>query len=321
MKVALALGSGGARGYAHIGVIEELKARGHEIVGIAGTSMGALVGGLEAAGALDDYTAWVMGLSKGDVIRLLDPTFGEPGVIKAQRVLQRVAEIMGDANIEDLPIPYTAVATDLTNQREVWFQHGPIHMAIRASIAIPSAITPVMLDGRLLADGGLLNPVPMEPLAGVVADFTMAVSLSGRRESIRTTQPSRESAQEISGPEWVDALKRGATDVLESDLVRNIAQWWSRRHDAPEVTSQGDSEVQSPGFDEVPSQLRTTDVVNLSMDAASALISRFRMAANPPDVMVTVPIDSATTYDFHKAEELITMGRTLAVDALDAAGR
>jgi NTE family protein len=316
MRVALALGSGGARGYAHIGVIDELKARGHEIVGIAGTSMGALVGGLEAAGALGDYSEWVRGLSQADVIRLLDPAFGEPGVIKAQRVIQRVADLLGDACIENLPIPYTAVATDLTNQREVWFQHGPLHMAIRASIAIPSAITPVMLEGRLLADGGLLNPVPMDPLAGVVSDFTLAVSLSGRRESVPSTQPSRESSLEVSGPEWVDALKKGAADVLDSDLVRAIAQWWSKFHGEPDHRPDD-----APGFDEVPRELKTTDVVALSMDAASALIGRFRMAANPPDVMVTVPIDSATVFDFHKAGELIELGRRLAVDALDAAGR
>ncbi len=313
MKVALALGSGGARGYAHIGVIEELKARGHEIVGIAGTSMGSLIGGLEAAGSLSEYKDWVSSLSQRDVIKLLDPAFGEPGVIKAQRVIERVGEILDEVSIEELPIPFTAVATDLTNQREVWFQHGPLHMAIRASIAIPSAITPVVLNGRLLADGGLLNPVPMDPLAGVVADFTLAVSLSGRRESIRTTQPSRESSQEVSGPEWVDALKRGATDVLESDLVKSITQWWSRRHES--------GAEPTPGFDVVPSELRTTDVVTLSMDATSALVSRFRMAANPPDVTVTVPIDSATVFDFHKANELIELGRNLAVDALDAAGR
>lgn len=317
MRVALALGSGGARGYAHIGVIQELKARGHQIIGIAGTSMGALVGGLEAAGALDEYTEWVRGLTHRDVFRLLDPAFGEPGIIRAQRVLQRVSELLEGARIESLPIPYTAVATDLTNQREVWFQHGPLETAIRASIAIPSGITPVMLGGRLLADGALLNPVPMDPLAGITADFTLAVSLSGRRSSVASGQPARESSQEIAGPEWLETIKRGAADVLDSDLVRSITAWWATRTgEARALPHAGD-----PIFEPLPSELRTSDVVALSMDAASSLITRFRMAANPPDVLVTVPIDAAAVFDFHRAEELIELGRALTVAALDDARR
>ncbi|NLI17576.1 MAG: esterase, partial [Actinomycetales bacterium] len=170
MRVALALGSGGARGYAHIGVIEELRERGHDVVTIAGTSMGALVGGLAAAGTLDEFTAWVSGLTQRDVLRLLDPTLTGPGAIKAERVVRKVSEILDGALIEDLPIPYTAVATDIGSRREVWFQDGPVDVAIRASIAIPSVITPVMLNGRLLADGGLVNPVPVGPTTATHAD-------------------------------------------------------------------------------------------------------------------------------------------------------
>lgn len=323
MKIALALGSGGARGYAHIGVIEELKSRGHEIVGIAGTSMGAVIGGLEATGTLPDYTEWVRGLSQRDVIRLLDPAFGEPGVIRAQRVIERVADLLGGRRIESLPIPFTAVATDLTNQREVWFQHGPMEMALRASIAIPSAITPVMMEGRLLADGGLLNPVPVEPLAGTPADFVLAVSLSGRRSTTATSQPARASSQEISRPEWIESLRRGAAEVFESDLLRGISQWWANRQVATGsgIRDPKGSDPGGTGFEDLPPELRTTDVVALSVDAVSSLISRFRMAANPPDVLVSVPIDAAAVFDFHRANELIELGRALAIEALDAAGQ
>ena len=142
MKVALALGSGGARGYAHIGAIEVLEERGIEVVGVAGSSMGALVGGLHAAGRLHDYAEWARSLSQFEVLRLLDVSLTAPGVIRAEKVFAKVQELVGKQLIEDLPIPYTAVATDLLARKEVWFQRGPLDVAIRASIAIPSIITP-----------------------------------------------------------------------------------------------------------------------------------------------------------------------------------
>src|SRR5882762_9230228 len=185
MRVALSLGSGGARGYAHIGVINELRDRGHEVVGIAGSSMGALVGGLEAAGKLDEFAAWASSLTQRAVLRLLDPSLTSAGVLRAERILDAVREILGDAVIEDLPIPYTAVTTDLIAGKSVWLQRGPVDEAIRASIAIPGVIKPHVLDGRLLADGGILDPLPMAPIAAVNADLTIAVSLSGSEAGAR----------------------------------------------------------------------------------------------------------------------------------------
>ena len=145
---------------------------------IAGTSMGAVIGGLYCAGKLDAYTDWVTGLSQRDVIRLLDPSIKAPGLIKAEKVMAVVRDLLDGARIEDLPLPFTAVATDLIAQREVWFQDGPVEAALRASIAIPSAIAPVVVDGRLLADGGLLNTLPITPLTSARADLVMAVDCS-----------------------------------------------------------------------------------------------------------------------------------------------
>ncbi|MDT5325146.1 MAG: hypothetical protein QOF25_2298 [Mycobacterium sp.] len=179
MRVALSLGSGGARGYAHIGVINELRDRGHQIVGIAGSSMGALVGGLEAAGRLDEYATWASSLTQRAVLRLLDPSLTSAGVLRAEKILDAVREILGQAVIEDLPMTYTAVTTDLIAGKSVWLQRGPVDEAIRASIAIPGVIKPHVLDGRLLADGGILDPLPMAPIAAVNADLTIAVSLGG----------------------------------------------------------------------------------------------------------------------------------------------
>lgn len=285
--VAVALGSGGARGYAHIGVLEVLAERGYDVVSIAGTSMGALVGGVAAAGRLADFREWSVGLSQRDVLLMLDPRRARAGAIRAERVMQRVREMLGEVSIEDLPVAYTAVATDLEARREVWFQRGPLDVAIRASIAIPSVITPVVVDGRLLVDGGLMNPVPIEPTVSADADFTVAVSLAGERDRFART-PAREVAPS-KVTEWAGRLRRNATKTARDP--------------------------------EIPDELSMRDVLVRSLDTMSALITRYRLAANPPDVLVTVPADACRTVDFHLAVPMIELGRELASAALDRAGR
>jgi len=325
VRIALVLGSGGARGYAHIGVIEELRERGHDVVAIAGTSMGALIGGLEAAGKLDTFTSWVRGLTQRDVLRLLDPTLSGPGAIKAERVVSMVSEILDGAVIEDLPIPYTAVAADIGSRREVWFQEGPVDVAIRASIAIPSVITPVMLHGRLLADGALVNPLPVEPTTAAQSDVTVAVSLSGTpgpgprsasvtRSSGRATGPANaHGVGSPAGPVAPEDFARDADDVVERSLLGLLAARFAR-------TAPATGRVTSGPFEALPGDLRTIDVINLSLETMQALIERFRMAANPPDVLVSVPSRVCATFDFHRANEVIEVGRTLARDAFDRFG-
>src|SRR5690606_28564781 len=140
------------------------------------------------------YTDWVLSLSQLDVVRLLDPTLSAPGVLRADKVLARVTELLGDIDIEELPIPFTAVATDLLARREVWFQKGSAQVAIRASIAIPGVITPVVLNGRLLVDGGVMNPVPVAPIAAVHADLTVAIDLGGEVSGAGAESPAVETA-------------------------------------------------------------------------------------------------------------------------------
>lgn len=161
--VALTLGSGGARGYAHIGAIEVLVERGYDIVAISGCSMGALIGGMFGAGKMQDYKDWVTGLGQFDVLKLLDVTFNSVGAIRGEKIFSVVREMLGDTRIENLPIAFTAVATDLLAHKEIWFQEGPLDQAIRASVAIPSVVTPLVLNGRVLVDGALLNPLPIIP--------------------------------------------------------------------------------------------------------------------------------------------------------------
>ncbi len=158
--VALALGSGGARGYAHIGVIEALEARGYDIVSVSGSSMGAVVGGFYCAGKLQQYRDWVVALKYLDVLKLLDISLLSSGMIRGDRIFNIVGEMLNGQLIEDLPIPFTAVATDLTNHKEVWFQSGSLSQAVRASAAIPSLLSPVAYNGRLLVDGAATIPGP-----------------------------------------------------------------------------------------------------------------------------------------------------------------
>src|SRR5246127_4597508 len=215
-RVALALGSGGARGYAHIGVIEALRARGYEIAGIAGSSMGAMVGGLEAAGRLDEFAEWAKSLTQRTILRLLDPAISAAGVLRAEKILDAVRDILGPASIEQLSIPYTAVATDLLAGKSVWLQRGPVDEAIRASIAIPGVIAPHVVDGRLLAEGGILDPLPMAPIAAVNADLTIAVSLSGSETVVsRDEEPG-------ATVEWLNRMVRSTSALLDATAAPSL---------------------------------------------------------------------------------------------------
>ena len=332
MRAAVVLGSGGARGYAHIGALEVLDERGFEIVSIAGTSMGALVGGVAAAGKLADYTAWARSLTQREVWRLLDLSITSPGgAIRAERIIAKVGEILDGATIEGLPIPYTAVATDINARREVWFQRGPVEHAVRASIAIPGVITPAVINGRVLVDGGLINPIPIEPTAAASADLTIAVSLSGMRTVGTPTTPVKESSEPVPREEWTTRLRRSAAEVLESERVRALTSRFAghaRELDAAGPLPPPSAEEVVASVAHTPSEalvmrqsdLGLVDLLNMSFDTMSALISRYRMASNPPDVLVTVPSNAVRTLDFHRAAEMIELGRQLTTEALEHAG-
>ncbi len=322
-RVALALGSGGARGYAHIGIIEAIRERGWEVVGIAGTSMGALVGGLAAAGQLDPYTEWVRGLSQRDVWRLLDPSLRTPGALRGEKIMAEVRSLIGETRIEDLDIPFTTVAIDLVTHREVWFQRGPLDAAIRASIALPTVFTPVMLDGRLLVDGGMLNPVPMAPLSALACDRTIAVDLSGPpRRAVPATPPASEPAlekdasaeHESRAAEWRTQLTRHLDDLRETEAVRKVAGWFERSSEEHPTESSGG------GFSDLPAGLGYRDVMTMTYEAMQDVIARYREASYPADLMIRVPRDAAHTLDFHRGAELVDLGRELAEEAFAECG-
>jgi len=285
--VALALGAGGAKGLAHIGAIEELEAHGFEIVAIAGSSIGALIGGIYATGKLDVYRDWVTTLAKFDVLKLVDWTFSGGGLIKGERIIGTLRELVGDAHIEELPLAFTAVATDIDREREVWLTRGSLFDAIRASIAIPTVFRPHRIDGRRLVDGGLLNPVPVTPLIREPADFLIAVSMDGPAELVSAA---------------VAADEAGSTRNRFGDLLGRLL---------PHSTDK-------PHAESKPHEPGALELLGQSMDLMQANLSRLRLAAYEPDLLIQLPRNVSTPYEFYRAKELIELGRERTRQALAA---
>lgn len=314
--VSLVLGSGGARGYAHIGAIEELCTQGYDIRSVAGSSMGALVGGIYATGKLDEYRDWSVGLQRLDVLRLLDWTW-RGGLIKGDRIIERLKELIGKANIENLPISYTAVAVDLLAQREVWFSRGPLFDAIRASIAIPAILRPYHYQGRLLVDGGLLNPVPVTPTLRDLTDCTIAVDLNGPAEL-------HDGNGVVAVP--VDAPPADAT-IPAGESVDNAAL-------EPNAGADAVAPEQTPGYRQriagffgsllepngnksvVEADPGILELFARSLDVVQETVTRFKLAAQPPDLVIPIPRNACAFYEFHRAAELIEIGRLRTREAL-----
>lgn len=277
-NVSLVLGSGGARGLAHIGVIQVLEQQGYQIRSISGSSIGALVGGIYAAGHLSTYTEWVSALDRFDVLKLLDVSFSGTAIFKGERIISTLRELIGDRNIEDLPISYTAVATDLEENKEVWLSSGPLFDAIRASIAFPTIFSAFEYRGRTLVDGGLLNPVPIAPTLRDHSDLTIAVSLSGKAKKI-----SRSPLKEVTKTARGGGYHQKIIDFVES-LQRKVNN--NHQHDE--------------GF---------FDVISKSIDAMQSTIARLKLAAYTPDIVIEIPKDICSIYEFERARELIEIGR------------
>ena len=323
-RVALVLGSGGARGYAHIGVIEEIERRGYDIACIAGCSMGAVVGGIYAAGKLDEYREWTESLDYLDVLRLLDVSF-RLGAIRGEKVFGKIHEIVGEIDIEQLAIPYTAVATDLTNQQEIWFQEGCLHKAMRASAAIPSLFTPVTQGSRMLVDGGLLNPLPIVPVVSSHCDLIVAVNLNSLNQK-QYSLPVIERPAAFKGK--IDQLMgslsarlpflRRDTDEEEGErlLTETDNPWIEPKPPKDHEDSAPKSASSSQVLGNVgPASL--LELVNQSFEAMQTSLAQYKIAGYPPDILINVPKRVCRFFEFHKAPELIMLGRQIANDTLD----
>jgi NTE family protein len=314
-RVALVLGSGGARGYAHIGVIEELEARGYDVVAIAGCSMGAVIGGVYAAGELQGYRDWVTQLDYFDVLRLVDVTWNPMGAMRASKVMMRISKLVGDTRIEDLPIPLTTVATDIGRQREVWFQSGPLLQAIRASIAVPGIITPVHIGDQVLVDGGLLNPLPIIPTVSAQADLILAVNATAQTHKPVTLEellPPAEAAEEQQREAERDARGQGLSFWLNG--MRSRAQRLFVNDNEPASENASENQGGTRAAERAWSKL---DIMLTSFEITQAALAKYKIAGYPPDVLVEIPKTVCSAYEFHRAEALICLGRHLAAQALD----
>ena len=334
-RVALVLGSGGARGYAHIGVIEELEARGYEIACIAGCSMGAVIGGIYAAGKLKEYRDWTQSLDYLDVLRLLDVSF-RLGAIRGEKVFGKIREIVGEVNIEDLSIPFTAVATDLTNQQEIWFQEGCLHQAMRASAAIPSLFTPVVQGKRMLVDGGLINLLPIVPVVSSHCDLIIAVNLNSTHQQ-HYQLPLIERPPALKGrfDQVMNSLgsrlpsfrrKQGEDDelLLQEEPEQKSSNPWLQQAATPKPVQPAG---QSAGATKSASGSRVADLsgpasllelINQSFEVMQTSLAQYKIAGYPPDILINVPRRACRFFEFYKAPELIMLGRQIAHDTLAA---
>ena len=275
-RIGLALGSGSARGWAHIGAIRALEERGVKPDVICGSSIGALVGAAYASGQLDKLEQWCTSLAWTTVVRLMDLSWSG-GLIRGARLFNLFNTILDDVDIEQLPVPYGAVATELGTGREVWLRHGKMLDAVRASCALPGIFRPAVRDGVLLVDGGLVNPVPVSMCRALGADLVIAVDLSwGKLGPYRDRGRDQEVAPR-KAPGWLERLRSS----------------WVQGRPKQEGAS-------------IPSIF---NVFMTSLDIVEVRVARSRLAGDPADVLLTPLLPDFATMDFHRAKEAIREGR------------
>lgn len=287
--VALVLSSGGARGIAHIGVIEELEKSGYRITSIAGTSMGSVVGGMYALGKLEEYKQWLLQVTKMDIIKFLDLTIGHGGLVKGEKIVQVMNGFIGDAMIEDLRLPYTAVAVDIKRHKEVHFRSGSLMKAIRASISIPTVFLPVNYDHSSLVDGGVLNPLPLDAVSRTPGDMLVAVNVNSPIAVKPETEVSISRAHEVGYQNARDHLNKR----------------WS------ELINRGKRKVSAK-----PREMGLFDLVSESINLMQHKMALHSIEKYSPEILINLPYKLATIYDFYKAEQLIEAGRQACREAL-----
>ncbi|MEZ8307882.1 patatin-like phospholipase family protein [Vibrio splendidus] len=278
--VSLVLGSGGARGLVHVGIIRWLIEHGYQIKSISGCSIGALIGGVYAAGKLDEFEEWVTSIDQSDMAMMLDFSWQSSGIFKGDKIIDTLRGLIGEISIEDLPIPYTAVAANVAEEKEVWLQSGSLFDAIRASISLPLFFTPHVINGEVLIDGGVLNPVPIAPTFSDKTDFTLAVNLGGepemlQQEVIPVSLPTKESNLHEKVVHFIDNL--GSS--VKSKMSFNFAAY---------------------------------DIANQAFDAMQSTIARQKLAAYPADITLEIPRNACGTLEFDRSQEMIDKGYHLA---------
>jgi NTE family protein len=284
-KVSLVLSGGGARGMAHIGVIEELESRGFEIFSVSGTSMGALVGGVYALGKMDEFKNWLFTLDKVKIFNLIDFALSSQGLVKGDKVLNKMKDFIPDANIEDLKIAYTAVAADIINKEEVAFKTGSMYDAIRASIAIPTVFTPVKTEHGLLVDGGILNNIPANHAKRAPNDLLVVVNVNANI------------------PVYKPAVSKIESEIKQSIYQKKIKDFYSHLQKAKPAPP-----AESIGY---------FDLISKTIGLMTYHMAQMSLEQYSPDILIEVSRDSCGTYDFFKAEDLVEIGRHVAKKCID----
>ena len=277
-NVALALSSGGARGLAHIGAIEELEAQGYHISSIAGCSMGALIGGVYAAGKLNEFREWMKTIDRKKMLGLIDFSLSLNHLVKGKRIIEAIMEFVPDVNIEDLPIPYVAVATDLKAGKEVLFNKGSLFEAIRASISLPSFYEPVQRDDMILIDGGVINPIPLNRVKRNAGDILVGIDVSGHDYKAQWEEAHRLTEIQKHDTSW----KNKILDMLIPDNIE---------------------------FNYYTVLSRTS---SLMIRQNSILMAKLMN----PDILVDIQMNRYGTFDFDKSEKLIAKGRQKTSQAI-----
>lgn len=298
-RLGLALGGGAARGWTHIGVLRTLARAGVKPDIIAGTSIGSLVGGIHAAGRLDDLQDWAVSLTKRRIVGLMDFHIGGSGLISGDRLRRLLGAELMDVRIEDLATKYAAIATELGTGHEIWLTHGSLVDAMRASYALPGVFDPVRLGGRWLMDGALVNPIPVSAARAMGADVVVCVNLNGDPGGRGTTIQSHRA-------------ERDPTSLTPDLEVRPSAPWLSSFSGAARrvrsLVGRAQDDNPAPGLVGV-----MIDAFNITQDR----ISRSRLAGDPPDVMISLRLAKIGLFDFHRAAEAIEQGAAAAVRIVD----
>jgi len=298
--IALALGGGAAKGWAHIGVLRAFEEAGIEIRGIAGTSIGALVGGCYLAGKLDELEAFARSLTWTNILRNMDFTLRGPGLISGMKLAARMSEHIADVAIESLPGAFVAVATDIRTGHEIWLHDGPLIEAIRASYALPGVFTPVRHNGRMLVDGALVNPVPVSVCRAFEPDLVIAVDLNsetfGRGTVIRSSHYDHSADEEAPKPEEM------STTSWLAFLYSNDHNAKTAKEERRAIRSLSRPQVQPTA------RLGLSGVMMEAFNIIQDRIARARLAGDPPDYTIRPKLFGISLADFHKADESIRIG-------------
>ena len=292
-KVHLVLGSGGARGIVHIAVIEELEKRGYEIVEVIGCSMGAVIGGFYVSGYFKEYKEWLFSLSRSDVFDLMDFTFTKQGFVKGEKIFAKLREMTGDLNIQDFQIPFTAVATDMKNNREVHFKKGDMFKALRASVSIPGLFTPVIQGNKLLVDGGVLNPLPIDLVNKEKEGIVVAVDLNGPAE---------------------DGLKIAEARKKEMEEKSDIQKWLERM--LPDSVKNYTKKMEKEEKEE-EDEFSLMGLMETTFTFTQDRLTSLMIEMHKPEILISVPRNTAATFEFHRSKEIYNLGIARCQKVLD----